>query len=328
MAIPSIPLSEEYGPVQVLAELAGLTVGLTAISYLFTSVTRVHVNKLFQGGILFVSYLFYLKLRITPPMPFSALATYVVGLLVGIFMWISSSEEYWQDARKPILAMMDGETATARVCRAVLLLALPCIAWVLAWNSMIVTVEEPIELRTVIPAPKPTFMAFGKEYVTMKARNPFRVNEQGQYDQHYTDALSAEETGAGLIRPGINPWTPEVSGYLRYVQEGGGLYFQNCFFCHGANLDARGPQNYASHPIATNFKQIRTVFYVNDGHSFLRTAGGGPGLPPEGFPWSSVMPPMEEHLTADEIWKVLLFKSWFTGGDPQWIRNEREQQAQ
>lgn len=58
---------------------------------------------------------------------------------------------------------------------------------------------------------------------------------------------------------------------------------------------------------------------IDEGQSFWRTAGGGPSIPLEGFPWASVMPPMEEHLTADEIWKVLLFKSWFTGGDPAWV---------
>ena len=121
------------------------------------------------------------------------------------------------------------------------------------------------------------------------------------------------------MRPGADPWAPEASGFLKYVREGGELYFQNCFFCHGANLDARGPQNFTSNPVGTNFKQIRTVLYIDEGQSFWRTARGGPSLAQEGFPWASVMPPMEEHLTADEIWKILLFKYWFTGGDPAWV---------
>jgi hypothetical protein len=44
---------------------------------------------------------------------------------------------------------------------------------------------------------------------------------------------------------------------------------------------------------------------------------GGIGLPNEGFPWASVMPPWEQHLTVDEIWKVILFEYWHTGYYPR-----------
>ncbi len=35
------------------------------------------------------------------------------------------------------------------------------------------------------------------------------------------------------------------------------------------------------------------------------------------FPWASVMPPWEQHLTVDEIWKVVLFEYWHTGYYPR-----------
>jgi hypothetical protein len=50
---------------------------------------------------------------------------------------------------------------------------------------------------------------------------------------------------------------------------------------------------------------------------FWRVSKGGIGLPNEGFPWASVMPPWEQHLTVDEIWKVVLFEYWHTGYYPR-----------
>jgi hypothetical protein len=50
---------------------------------------------------------------------------------------------------------------------------------------------------------------------------------------------------------------------------------------------------------------------------FWRVSKGGIGLPREAFPWASVMPPWEQHLTTDEIWKVILFEYWHTGYYPR-----------
>ena len=32
----------------------------------------------------------------------------------------------------------------------------------------------------------------------------------------------------------------KAEGYLKYVREGGEIFFQNCHFCHGDNLNGRG----------------------------------------------------------------------------------------
>lgn len=321
--MPSLPLIEGYMPLQMLGELVTITLCLTAISYAVSRFVGIHQNKLFQSFVLFLSYVLYLNFRIYPPMPFSMIITYTIGLVLAIFMWLSSCEEYWKETRKPIVAMLDGKTRAARACRAIVVMALPCVGAWATWTSLIMKIEEPTELRTVIPAPPNSFNAFGKHFSTHELRNPLRVNATGDYDQRFTDMLSAEEEGAGLMKPNANPWAPNVGGYLKSVREGGELYSQNCIFCHGANLNGHGHENFAFRPFATNFVQLRTVLYVEEGHEFWRTAGGGKVLPPEGFPWMSVMPPMEEHLTADEIWKVLLFKSWFTGGDPEWVSQLR-----
>jgi hypothetical protein len=60
-----------------------------------------------------------------------------------------------------------------------------------------------------------------------------------------------------------------------------------------------------------------TIAQLQETFIFWRVSKGGIGLPNEGFPWASVMPPWEQHLTVDEIWKVVLFEYWHTGYYPQ-----------
>ena len=57
-------------------------------------------------------------------------------------------------------------------------------------------------------------------------------------------------------------------------------------------------------PFPANFTDAGTIAQLQETFVFWRVAKGGIGLPGEAFPWASVMPPWEQHLTVDEIWKV------------------------
>ena len=100
--------------------------------------------------------------------------------------------------------------------------------------------EEPIELRTVHPAPPASTKVHGKTYVLQTSQNPYRVNPEGKYDQEYTNANIVEQGMGRLMKPNANPWDEKAKGYLKYVREGGEIFFQNCHFCHGDNLNGRG----------------------------------------------------------------------------------------
>jgi len=62
---------------------------------------------------------------------------------------------------------------------------------------------------------------------------------------------------------------------------------------------------FAFNPIPANFTDPGTIAQLQETFIFWRVSKGGIGLPNEGFPWASVMPPWEQHLTTDEIWKVI-----------------------
>ena len=118
--------------------------------------------------------------------------------------------------------------------------------------------EEPIELRTVHPAPPASTKVHGKTYVLQTSQNPYRVNPEGKYDQEFTNANIVEQGMGRLLKPNANPWDDKNQGYLKYVREGGEIFFQNCHFCHGDNLNGRG-LHAAFNPIPANFRSGTTA---------------------------------------------------------------------
>jgi hypothetical protein len=313
----TIKLIEGYMPMQILIELA-FCVGVFALmSYLLATKAGIKIPQFWQGIFFWVFIVLYLKYRIYPPIPFSVRAIYGTVALVAIFMWMSGSEDNWQEFRRPILNVLDAVTPFHKALRTFYLIAIPILLWGFSYNSFLPSLEEPIELRTVHPAPPASTKVHGKTFVLQVAQSPFRVNPEGKYDQEYTNRLITDQGMGRLLQPNANPWDPNAAGYLKYVREGGEVFFQNCHWCHGDNLNGRGMMAFAFNPIPANFTDPGTLAQLQETFVFWRVSKGGIGLPREGFPWASVMPPWEQHLTTDEIWKVILFEYWHTGYYPR-----------
>jgi len=312
----SVTLVEGYMPMQVLAELAFCVAVFTCLSYLLAK-SGLAMPRFWQGVLFWTFIVLYLKFRIYPPIPFSVRALYGTVALVAIFLWMSASEEDWRKFRQPVLNVLDARTPTHRWLRTFYLIAIPIGLWGFAYNSFLPSLDEPIELRTVHPAPPASTKVHGKTFVLQTSSNPYRVNPEGKYDQEYSNAQITEQSMGRLMKPDANPWDPKAEGYLKYVREGGEIFFQNCHFCHGDNLNGRGLHAFAFNPIPANFTDPGTIAQLQETFIFWRVAKGGIGLPREAFPWASVMPPWEQHLTTDEIWKVVLFEYWHTGYYPR-----------
>jgi hypothetical protein len=299
-------LIEGYMPIQMLVEMGALALLFIGAFYLLDKKMGLKVNKLLQATLLFLFAWMYFSYRIYPPIPFSVRAIYATMTLIGIFMWISSTEEAWQDFRRPIIKVADSTSGGTWILKIAIVIILPFLVGWLGYNSMKPNVDEPIELRTVHPAPPASTKVHGKTVVLQTASSPFRVDDKGQYSDHIQNT---HQEG--------NPWDEKAPPYLQYVREGGQIFFQNCHFCHGDNLNGRGMFAYAFNPIPANFTDPGTIAQLQETFVFWRVAKGGIGLPREGFPWASVMPPWEQHLTTDEIWKVILFEYWHTGYYPR-----------
>ena len=105
--------------------------------------------------------------------------------------------------------------------------------------------------------------------------------------------------------------------FNKAVQEGRAVYYKNCVFCHGDTLDGNGIYAYGLNPVPASFKDSGVIPMLTDSFLFWRIAKGGPELPDGSGPWSSSMPKWEYFLTEDEIWKVIIFMSDFTGFKPR-----------
>jgi hypothetical protein len=299
-------LVEGYMPVQMLLEMGFLALVFIGIFYLLDKKMGIPVNKLLQATLLFVFAYLYFKFRVYPPIPSSVRAIYATMTLIGIFMWVSSTDEAWRSFRRPIIAVADANTPLTRAIRLIFILLLPPLVWAMGYNNLKPSTDEPIELRTVHPAPPASTKVHGKTFVLQTAASPFRVDDTGKY----SDMVQNKYQDG-------NPWDEKAPPYLQYVREGGQIFFQNCHFCHGDNLNGRGMFAFAFNPIPANFTDPGTIAQLQETFVFWRVSKGGIGLPREGFPWASVMPPWEQHLTTDEIWKVILFEYWHTGYYPR-----------
>ena len=203
--------------------------------------------------------------------------------------------------RMAIVKTITGEYKLARI---IAFTALPVLVGFATYNTIYPSFQEPVELRTVHPAPPATTKVHGKTYPLESTNNPFRIDEQDNYKDSFP-FLDAEK-----------------HEYMKYVTEGGTIFFQNCHYCHGDQLNGLGMFSHVFNPTPANFIDPGTIAMLQEAFLFWRVSKGGPGLPNESTPWSSAMPPWEEHLKTEEIWKVILFEYWYTGWHPRTFGTE------
>ncbi len=132
--------------------------------------------------------------------------------LVAVFMWVSANEEDWKKFKQPIMNVLDAQSGSNKMLRYAYLILLPILIGGFSFNAMMPKSEEPIELRTVHPAPPASTKVHGKTYTLQTSQNPYRVNPEGKYDQEYTNANIVEQGMGRLMKPNANPWDDKSSG--------------------------------------------------------------------------------------------------------------------
>ena len=277
------------------------------------------VPAFLQAILIFLGPYLALKFIMYPPIPSALVYTYMGLIAIVVFLLISANEEIWSEFKRPIVNTLMAETPGYKGVRSFSLVVLPLLVGFGTYDFLMPKYQEPIELRTVHPAP-PQSIKFeytpqdgvtvakkGRKVMLQTEQNPYRVKDNGEY----------LEVGAESQYFGTNPFDENAPKYMQYVREGGGIFFQNCHFCHGDNLNGRGMFAFAFNPIPANFVDPGTIAQLQETFVLWRVAKGGLGLPPQGFPWASAMPPWEQHLTIDEMWKVIMFEYWHTGFFPR-----------
>jgi len=243
--------------------------------------------------ILFVVLWLFLRFFIggvwSVPLPASVIAMYIGLILLAILVHVSVEDDRFREFLRPIKeTLVDPDKKTR--CT-VLFVLIPLFLLAFTFSKVSTKVDPPAALRTAHPAP-PDKLTYRDEVLglTQEVENPFRDLAKNDKEAFQT-----------------------------HVRNGRRVYYQNCFFCHGDNLDGQGNFAHGFKPTVppANFQDPGIIPNFQESFLFWRIAKGGPGLPPPATPWDSAMPVWENYLTEDEIWDVILFLSEYTGYQPR-----------
>ncbi|MCK4846147.1 MAG: cytochrome c [Deltaproteobacteria bacterium] len=215
------------------------------------------------------------------PLPASVLSIYMILSIIVILLVMTSTDEGSAELFNPIIRVLYGRS----LLRYLLLLILPLV-FAYTTYSHVASLGEPSTTRRVVHPPPPSVItAYGKTTELRKMKNPFK----GKGELIFKEA----------------------------VAEGGRVYFERCFFCHGAKLDGKGHLARGMVPKPLPFTGSDTIAQLEEAYVFWRIAKGGEGLPPESSPELSVMPAWDGILTEDEVWQVVSFIYDYTGNVPR-----------
>ena len=239
--------------------------------------------SIFSKAIILVAVCYIgLAYGIRPPLPGSILYLYMALIIIGILSQIGVEDEKLREFARPIVELLaDKDKARSRL---VVFTLLPLTVAFVVYSSTSVSSNPPAELRTVHPAPPATIQFRGRDLDLAELENPLRH---------------------------------DVEDFDRHVEVGRAIYYQNCHFCHGDDLDGDGMFAHAFNPPPADFRDIGTIAMLQESFVFWRVSKGGPGLPAISAPWSSAMPAWEELLTEEEIWQVIIFIYEATGQVPR-----------
>jgi DMSO reductase family type II enzyme heme b subunit len=220
-----------------------------------------------------------------PVLPQTLMIQYMIITVVGVLLYYSFDDERWAEFLSPLQAVLRDDNKT--LLRAFFLLAIPSLIGWITYQAIKPSLDAPIELRQVHPAPPSRLNVFGQEYDLGKLENPLRAEI---FELYPTDRGAALQV------------------YNDSVLAGRDVYYQNCFFCHGDLLDGKGPfaEGFIN-PLPINFQDVGTIAQLEEAFLFWRITTGGPGLPREGTPWNSAMPVWHEMLSEEEVWQVITF---------------------
>lgn len=227
-----------------------------------------------------------LRFGIAPPMPSSIVGMYMAILTAALLLYLSADSGRLSEARRAGRSFLT-ERRFAPWLYGFLALV-PLIAGAQAWREATREAEAPASGRTIHPAPPSTITFKGKTIDLVRGANPF-----GQLE-------------------GTDP-----QAFATHLANGRKVYYQNCVFCHGDNMEGDGLFAHGYDPLPANFQDPGTIAMLQESYLFWRIAKGGPGLPDESTPWSSAMPAWEKFLSEEDIWDVILFLYRFTGQKPR-----------
>ncbi len=246
--------------------------------------------------VVIAAYLFFTN-AFPPLMPISLVIQFMVITVVSVLLYFSFDDERWAEFLAPIQNVLRGSGLRLTATRWFFMLAIPAVVGYTAFTLLKPSLDSPVELRQVHPAPPSTVKIWGKRFDLNSLQSPVRAEVLKQWK------AGEKESALEL--------------YGESVSAGRDVYYENCFFCHGDLLDGKGHYGEGFNPQPIDFQDPTVIPQQQEAFLFWRAATGGPGLPKEGTPWNSAMPVWHEMLSEEDIWNVLMFIFDYNGQVPR-----------
>ncbi len=220
---------------------------------------------------------------VMPPLPEQVIVMFMILFFFSFLIYFSIQDETLAAFLEPVRTLIaDDSKAIARI--SIVYVLIPLLAGYVTYSRVAPAFEPPVSPRITHPEPPSEIDFKGTSLKILGLENPLRK---------------------------------DTENFTKNIKEGKVIYFQNCFICHGADLDGRGIYSQAFNPPPPPFRGTDTIAQLPESYVFWRIAKGWTGLPAGATPWDSAMPAFEEILTQDQIWKTILYIYDATGNKPR-----------
>lgn len=220
---------------------------------------------------------------VMPPLPGQVVVMFMIMSFFAFLIYFSIHDETLKAFLSPVMTILaDDDKKALRV--AIIYVLIPLLAAYGTFVKVKPTFEPPVSARITHPEPPSEIDFKGKTIKILGLENPLRKNS---------------------------------ANLSQSIEEGKEIYYKNCFFCHGDDLDGKGNFAQAFNPPPPPFVGIDTIAQLPESYVFWRVAKGWRGLPAGAHPWDSAMPSFEDFLEEDAIWKVILFIYDASGNKPR-----------
>ena len=221
-----------------------------------------------------------LRFGVQPPIPGSVMNLYLSILTISIAVFLVADQDRFDAFLAPLVSLLR-EPGLA-IPRIGVLVAIPLLLGWFTYSGVRPQFDPPFEARTIHPEPPASFKLHGKAFDVLKGRRPagMEVNEAN-------------------------------------LAAGKRIYYRNCMYCHGDDLDGKGHFANAFNPLPANFRDGGTISQLEETYVYWRVATGGPGLPQGATPWNSSMPVWQDFLSDEEIWQVVAYVYDASGSTPR-----------
>ncbi len=254
----------------------------------------IRIPAFWQAVLVLVGAWLLFSFAFPPFLPRSLMITYSIIVVTGLFLYFSSDEDRWAEFKSPIVNTLRDDNKA--LLRWPLLVIVSLLAAYAVYDGVRPSFDKPLELRQVHPSPPASIKVYGKSFDLGTLENPVRMQ--------VLELLGKNEDSA---------W----EAYRKAVTAGSEIYYGNCFYCHGDQLDGKGHFASALDPLPTDFGDVGTIAQLQESFLFWRITTGGPGLPTGGMPWNSAMPVWHEMLNEEEVWNVITFLFDYVGQVPR-----------